>query len=90
MKELYELYSSYTPEQFFLALSMCAALLFFVFFVSVYAVYFLFNRLANSFEKTNKKTDLKKSITYYCFDKCIYMVCFTDQSLTKPSNHKEN
>lgn len=31
MKELYELYSSYTPAQFFLALSMCAALLFFVF-----------------------------------------------------------
>lgn len=60
MKELYELYSSYTPEKFFLALSMCAALLFFVFFVSVYAVYFLFNRLSNSFEKTNKKTDLKK------------------------------
>lgn len=60
MKELYELYSSYTPAQFFLALSMCAALLFFVFFVSVFAVYFLFNRLANRLDKTNKKTDLKK------------------------------
>lgn len=60
MKELYELYSSYTPDQFFLALSMCAALMFFVFFVSVYAVYFLFNRLANRLDKANKKTDLKK------------------------------
>ena len=60
MKELYELYSSHTPAQFFLALSICAALLFYVFFVSVYAVYFLFNRLANSFDKANTKTDLKK------------------------------